>query len=122
MWIQPWWAPLEHKQLYAQLKDELLRGERDFLNKEEEKELQQHNQRFYRQSLLDDVFFSCYRIPEMGEEGRWFTAAEMFRVMAKRNPAALRGISAQHLSRRLSGLGVRYKHTNHGNYYQVLVL
>ena len=115
-------APLEHKQLYAQLKDELLRGERDFLNKEEEKELQQHNQRFYHQSLLDDVFFSCYRIPKMGEEGRWFTAAEMFRVMAKRNPAALRGISAQHLSRRLSGLGVRYKHTNHGNYYQVLVL
>ena len=32
--------PLEHKQLYAQLKSELLRGERDFLTKEEERELQ----------------------------------------------------------------------------------
>ena len=115
-------APVDHKQLYAQLKDELLRGECDFLNKEEEKELQQSNKRFYRQSLLDDVFFSCYGIPENGEKGRWFTAAEMFRVMTQRNPAALRGISAQQLSRRLSGLGVKFKHTNHGNYYQVRVL
>lgn len=111
--------PLEHKQLYAQLKSELLRGERDFLTKEEERELQYRNKKFYRQSLLEDVFFSCFRVPEKEEEGRWFTAAEMFRVMVKRNPSALRGVSAKQLSHRLSGLGLKYKHTNHGNYYLV---
>lgn len=111
--------PLEHKQLYAQLKSELLRGERDFLTKEEERKLQYRNKKFYRQSLLEDVFFSCFRVSEKEEEGRWFTAAEMFRVMVKRNPSALRGVSAKQLSHRLSGLGLKYKHTNHGNYYLV---
>ena len=109
--------PLEHKQLYAQLKQELANGERDYLNREEERELQRSNQRFYRQSLLEDVFFACFRLPEGNEEGRWMTAAEMFRVMSKKNPAALRGITAKQLSHRLSGWGFQYKHTNHGNYY-----
>ena len=109
--------PLEHKQLYAQLKQELANGERDYLNREEERELQRSNQRFYRQSLLEDVFFACFRLPEGNEEGRWMTAAEMFRVMSKKNPSALRGITAKQLSHRLSGWGFQYKHTNHGNYY-----
>ena len=113
---------LEHKQLYAQLKYELVRGERDYLTKEEERELQQRNKRFYRQSLLEDVFFSCFRAPEEEEEGRWFTAAQMFQVMTKRNPSALRGISAKQFSHRLQGLGLKHKHTNHGNYYQVVLL
>ena len=112
---------LEHKQLYAQLKQELARGERDYLTKDEERELQLRNKRYYRQSVLEDVFFSCFRIPEDEEEGRWFTAAQMFQVMTKRNPSALRGISAKQLSHRLSGLGLKYKHTNHGNYYQVVL-
>ena len=60
-------AALEHKQLYAQLKKELADGERDYLTKEEERELQYRNKRFYRQSLLEDVFFACFRAPE-GEE------------------------------------------------------
>lgn len=110
---------LEHKQLYAQLKQELLNGGRDYLSKEEERELQLKNKKFYRQSLLEDVFFACFRIPEDEEEGRWFTAAQMFQVMTKRNPSALRGITAKQLSHRLQGWGLKYKHTNHGNYYLV---
>ena len=112
---------LEHKQLYAQLKQEVLNGERDYLNKEEEKELQRKNKRYYRQSLLEDVFFACFRAPVGEEEGRWLTAAQMFQIMAKRNSSALRGISAKMLSYRLSGLGLKYKHTNHGNYYLVVI-
>ena len=111
---------LEHKQLYAQLKQEVLNGERDYLSKEEEKELQRKNKKYYRQSLLEDVFFACFRAPEVEEEGRWLTAAQMFQVMTKRNPSALRGVSAKMLSYRLSGMGLKYKHTNHGNYYLVV--
>ena len=110
---------LEHKQLYAQLKHELAEGERDYLTKEEEGELQRRNKKYYRQSLLEDVFFSCFRAPEKEGEGRWFTATQMFQVMTRRNSAALRGLSAKQLSHRLSGLGLKYKHTNHGNYYLV---
>ena len=114
-------AALEHKQLYAQLKYELVRGERDYLTKEEERELQLRNKRFYRQSLLEDVFFAYFRAPEDEEEGRWFTDAQMFQVMTKRNPSALRGLTAKQFSHRLQGLGLKHKHTNHGNYYQVML-
>ena len=112
-------GPLEHKQLYAQLKQELLDGEADHLNEQEEKELQRSNKVFYRHSLLDEVFFACFRAPEDEKEGRWMTAAEMFRAMTRKNSAALRGISAKQLSHRLSGMEIKYKHTNHGNYYYV---
>ena len=112
---------LEHKQLYAQLKHELAYGERDYLTKDEERELQLRNKRFYRQSLLEDVFFASFRAPEDEEEGRWFTAAQMFQVMTKRNPSALRGLTAKQFSHRLQGLGLKHKHTNHGNYYQVVL-
>ena len=112
--------PIEHKQLYAQLKQEVLNGERDYLNKEEEKEVQRRNKAYYRQSPLEDIFHTCYRRPKADEEGQWFTAAEMFRTLCKRNPAALRGISAKQLSYRLTAMGFKPRHTDHGNYYHVV--
>ena len=112
--------PIEHKQLYAQLKQEVLNGERDYLNKEEEKEVQRRNKAYYRQSPLEDIFHACYRRPKADEEGQWFTAAEMFRTLCKRNPAALRGISAKQLSYRLTVMGFKPRHTDHGNYYHVV--
>ena len=112
--------PIEHKQLYAQLKQEVLNGERDYLNKEEEKEVQRRNKAYYRQSPLEDIFHACYRRPKADEEGQWFTAAEMFRTLCKRNPAALRGISAKQLSYRLTAMGFKPRHTDHGNYYHVV--
>ena len=113
-------APIEHKQLYAQLKEEVLNGERDYLNKEEEKEVQCRNKAYYRQSPLEDVFHACFRRPETDEEGAWLTAAEMFRMMNKRNASALRGISAKQLSFRLTAMGFRPKHTVNGNRYHVV--
>ena len=111
---------IEHKQLYAQLKHEVLNGERDYLNKEEEKEVQRRNKAYSRQSPLEDIFHACYRRPKANEEGEWFTAAEMFRTMNKRNASALRGISAKQLSYRLTAMGFKPRHTDHGNYYHVV--
>ena len=113
-------AHIEHKQLYAQLKQELMDGKRDFLNKEEEKEVQRRNKAYYRQSPLEDIFHACSRHPKENEEGQWFTAAEMFRIMNKRNASALRGVSAKQLSFRLTAMGFKPRHTDHGNYYHVV--
>ncbi|WP_202184628.1 VapE domain-containing protein, partial [Phocaeicola massiliensis] len=41
-------TPVEYEQLYAQLKAELLSGERSWFNKEEEQAIQQHNALFYK--------------------------------------------------------------------------
>ena len=111
---------IEHKQLYAQLKQEVLDGERDYLNKEEEKEVQRRNKAYYRQSPLEDVFHACFRRPTPEEDGYWLTAAEIFRLMNKRNASALRGISAKHLSFRLTAMGFKPRHTMRGNCYHVV--
>ena len=111
---------IEHKQLYAQLKQEVLHGERDYLNKEEEKEIQRRNKSYYRQSPLEDVFHACFRRPTPTEEGDWLTASEMFRMMNRRNASALRGISAKQLSFRLTAMGFKPKHTANGNRYCVV--
>ena len=113
-------ASIEHKQLYAQLKQEVLNGERDYLNKEEEKEIQRRNKAYYRQSPLEDVFHACFRRPNPKEEGDWLTAAEMFRVMNRCNASALRGISAKQLSFRLTAMGFKPRHTTNGNRYHVV--
>ena len=113
-------ASIEHKQLYAQLKQEVLNGERDYLNKEEEKEIQRRNKAYYRQSPLEDVFHACFRRPNPVEEGDWLTAAEMFRVMNRCNASALRGISAKQLSFRLTAMGFKPRHTVNGNRYHVV--
>ena len=112
--------PIEHKQLYAQLKQEILNGEQDYLNKDEEKAVQRRNKAYYHQSPLEDVFHACYRHPEADEEGQWFTAAEMFRQMNKRNASALRGVTAKQLSYRLTAMGFKPRHTDHGNVYHVV--
>lgn len=113
---------LEHKQLYAQLKLEVENGARDYMNSEEETVLQCHNRAFYKHSLLEDVFYACFRQAdkeECNDRKGWFTAAEIFKAMHKHNPSALQGISAKQLSYKLVGMGLRARHTNHGNYYLV---
>ena len=112
--------PLEHKQFYAQLKWELSEGLPDFLNKEEEAALQRRNKKYYRESMLEDVFHACFRLPDETHKGEWMTAAEMFKVMVKHNASALRGITAKQLSYRLRGLGLLPRHTEYGNVYQVV--
>lgn len=113
-------TPLEHKQFYAQLKHELAEGLPDFLSKEEEAALQRRNKKYYRETMLEDVFHACFRLPDEADEGEWMTAAEMFKIMVKRNASALRGITAKQLSYRLRGLGLFSRHTEYGNVYQVV--
>lgn len=114
--------PLEHKQIYAQLKEELESDAPDHLNKEEEKALQKHNKAYYRQSLLEDVFHCCFRRPLDTEKGIWLTTAEIFQVMRKFNSAALKDVSARQLSLKLSAMGFFAKHTSFGNRYYVFNL
>ena len=114
--------PLEHKQIYAQLKEELKSGAPDYLNKEEEKALQKHNKAYYRQSLLEDVFHCCFRHPLETEKGIWLTTAEIFQVMRKFNSTALKEVSARQLGLKLSAMGYMAKHTSFGNRYYVFNL
>lgn len=110
----------DHNQLYAQLKTELMAGERYWFTSEEEKKIQESNRSFYRQTPAQEIFFKCFRLPATEEEGQLLTATEIFCRLQKKFPSALRGSNASHMGKALQALGAVRIHTRMGNAYRVV--
>ena len=115
-------TPVEHEQLYAQLKAELLSGERSWFNKEEEQVIQQHNALFYKHIPEEEVFRLCFRFAtkeDHPQEVLTLSATQLFERMKSAHPSVMRGMTAYSLSRILPQLGERV-HTAKGNVYRVV--
>ena len=113
---------VEHEQLYAQLKAELLSGERSWFNKEEEQTIQRHNALFYKHVPEEEVFRLCFRFAteeDHPQEVLTLSATQLFERMKSAHPSAMRGMTAYSLSRILPQLGERV-HTAKGNVYRVV--
>ena len=116
-------TPVEHEQLYAQLKAELLSGERSWFNKEEEQAIQQHNALFYKHIPEEEVFRLCFRFAteaDHPQEVLILSATQLFERMKSAHPSVMRGMTAYSLSRIMPQLGERV-HTAKGNVYRVVV-
>lgn len=113
-------SPIDHAQLYAQLKAELLSGHQYWFSSEEEAEIMANNAAFYKHPVEEDVFRSCFRAAAYGENALMLSAAEIFQRLKKHNPSAMRSVSAGNFGKFLSSLGIERKHTEHGNYYVVV--
>ena len=113
-------TPPDYAQLYAQLKAELLAGERFWFSAEEEKEIQENNRAFYKQSPAQEIFFRCFRLPKEEEAGRMMTATEIFCRLQKKFPSALRNSNASQMGKVLQAIGVQRTHTRMGNTYCVV--
>ena len=112
-------TPIDHAQLYAQLLYELNSGERCWFSKAEEAEIQTANRPFYRITPAEELIGSCFAFAEAGEQGaRLMSAADIYTVLKKKNPAALKDCSCTSFSRLLAQLGRRV-HTRYGNGYWV---
>ena len=112
-------TPIDHAQLYAQLLHELNSGERCWFSKTEEAEIQTANRPFYRITPAEELISSCFAFAEAGEQGaRLMSAADIYTVLKKKNPAALKDCSCTSFSRLLAQLGRRV-HTRYGNGYWV---
>ena len=130
-------APVNHNQLYAQLKEELERGERYWFTKEEEEQIQRNNALFYKHIPEEEIFRSVFRFATDEEWNTYASAAangtdeadtpevlqlnasQIFEAMKQHSPAAMRGMTAYSLSRILPQLGERL-HTMKGNVYRVV--
>ena len=113
---------VEHEQLYAQLKAELLSGERSWFNKEEEQTIQRHNAMFYKHVPEEEVFRLCFRFAteeDHPQEVLTLSATQLFERMKSAHLSAMRGMTAYSLSRILPQLGERV-HTAKGNVYRVV--
>ena len=115
-------TPVEHEQLYAQLKAELLSGKRSWFNKEEEQAIQQHNTLFYKHIPEEEVFRLCFRFAtqeDHPQEVLTLSATQLFERRKAAHPSVMRGMTAYSLSRILPQLGERV-HTAKGNVYRVV--
>ena len=115
-------TPVEHEQLYAQLKAELLSGKRSWFNKEEEQAIQQHNALFYKHIPEEEVFRLCFRFATQEDHPQkvlTLSATQLFERMKSAHPSVMRGMTAYSLSRILPQLGERV-HTAKGNVYRVV--
>ena len=116
---------IEHKQIYAQLKQELSDGARYWFSAEEEEELQEHNLIFQHRNPAEEVLRSCFR-PATSEDPkekiRNLSAADIFKELKKQNPAAMRGSNPNSFSQQLVPAGFLRKHGRYGNFYPVVSL
>ena len=110
----------DHAQLYAQLKTELMEGERWWFTSEEEREIQENNRSFYKSSPEQELFFRCFRMPQADEAGELLSSSEIFCRLQKKFPAAFRGSSVIQMGRMLVALGVERVRTRYGSAYRVV--
>ena len=115
-------SPLEHKQLFAQLKAELEEGKRYWFSEEEEAELTLRNQAYYALPTETEMVFRCFRLPEKGEDFKLYSAVTLFHILLKRYPAAMRGITINKMGRIMNSLGAERMHTTTGNMYKLVPL
>ena len=110
----------DYPQLYAQLKAELLAGDRYWFTSEEEQEIQENNRMYYKHSPEQDVFFRCFRLPSGEEEGLKLSSTEIFCQLQNKFPAAFRGRSVNYMGRMLQAMGVKRERTREGSMYRVV--
>ena len=114
---------IEHDQIYAQLKNELQKGERHWFTSAEEEAIMRSNEAFYKRPIEEDVFHACFRAACPGDLNvHPLSAASIFQILKEKNPAAMCGSTASNFGKVLTALHIERKHTRYGNLYQVVPL
>jgi hypothetical protein len=70
-------TPIDYRQLYAQLVQELADGTRYWLTKDEEQALMTHNLCYQQLNGLSEMLLALYRKPEGDEEGQWLSLKDI---------------------------------------------
>lgn len=112
-------SPIEHRQLYAQLKQALEAGERYWFTAEDEAAIAANNAPFYKQEIDYELFHRHYHIPFGNEKSELLPASEIFEYLKKKHPAAMRSTTPLSFSRTLTALGLERIHRKDRNYYRV---
>ena len=75
---------LDHRQLFAQLRHEVLEGVRYWLDDDETQVLIGENERFQRVNGLEEMIAATFRKPDDAEAGRWMTVTEIMELLRSR--------------------------------------
>ena len=111
---------LDHRQLYAQLKQEVADGSRYWLDDKEIAQLIEENERFQRIDSLAEMLNDRFRAPEGDEKGRWWSTAELLSYLQKAyGKSALQNVTPKKIGDTLGSrqFNVEGKHSNVGGKY-----
>ena len=121
-------APIEtnvsinYRQLYAQAMSLIYKGERYWLNDEDEAVLRQTNSEFEQITPLEQLYQCCFS-SSVGEEGdEWMTAMEIFNYIQTKTRDKLPINKIAYFGRILKKLDVPCKKSNRGTLYHVVKL
>lgn len=113
-------SPIDHDQLYAQLKQMLAEGAPYWFTTEEEAEIMTHNAPFQRHGLVEDLFCRYYRASSTTEEATPLLAIDIYEHLKKLHPGVMSKISPNTFAKTLVSLNIERIRKSHGTYYQVV--
>jgi predicted P-loop ATPase len=113
---------IDHRQLYAQLVEEVERGCRYHFTKDEEQEMQRVNEQYYKPNPLEDLFTRFFRAPQEDEPCLQLSASQLMSQLSRRSPSLLRTVSETAFGKMLRRLGIPKDHQHDGNVYRVVTL
>jgi len=108
---------IEHQQIYAELLDEIEKGEPYFFSKLEEQEMQLHNQPYYVKTELERGITRFFKKAASEQEGIKMSANNIIETLRKKHVKGIDHISMTLFCRTLTRLFGSPIHTNRGNLY-----
>lgn len=115
-------TPIDYDQVYAQLREEVMRGERYWFTKEEGDRITLQNKQFQQQQDLPTMIASILRQPHEGEICTPLSLTEVAELLQKKFPALqLDGDVKMKLGRPLTQLGFEVSRTREGRKYKAVV-
>ncbi len=77
-------SPIDHDQLYAQLKEEIAKGQRYWPTKDEERQLMTHNLKYQHLNGLGEMLMSLVQRPKADDpDGQWMSLKELSALLKK---------------------------------------
>lgn len=113
---------IDYRQLYAQAMSLIYKGERYWLDDEDESVLREENRDFELISPLEQLYHCYFSSAENDEEGEWLTVMEIFNYLQTKTRDRLSVSKLSPFGRTLQKLEVPYKKSKRGTLYHVVKL
>jgi len=113
-------SPIDHAQIYAQLKEEIEDGKRYWFEEDEEAEIMVHNAAYQRNTIEADVFDTLFRKPVGNEKTIKLSAREIYDEMRATDKEAMKGVKESKVWGLLKDLDYHKEHFEDGNKYNVV--
>lgn len=113
---------IDYRQLYAQAMSLIYKGERYWLDDEDESVLREENRDFELISPLEQLYHCYFSSAENDEEGEWLTVMEIFNYLQTKTRDKLSVSKLSPFGRTLQKLEVPYKKSKRGTLYHVVKL